>query len=101
MKVLIWIMCVIVATILNTLLGYATGYKVGYLIFYLIVFFVAKKLCEAWDSHKELKALKASMAADDHANFSADKALYCQKCGEKLLDNSSFCRKCGAPVTKD
>lgn len=56
MKVLIWIGCFFVATILNTILGYATGVKVGYLIFYFAVYFVAKKLCNKWDEHKEAKA---------------------------------------------
>lgn len=108
MKVLIWIGCFFVATILNTLLGYATGVKVGYLIFYFAVYFVAKKLCNKWDEHKEAKAekkkatqqqnivVKEKATAED-----VDQVRFCRKCGEKLLDNSQFCRKCGTEIVKE
>ena len=107
MKVLIWIGCFFVATILNTLLGYATGVKVGYLIFYFAVYFVAKKLCNKWDEHKEAKA--AQRKASQQKNIvveekpvieDGDQVRFCRKCGEKLLDNSQFCRKCGTEIVE-
>ena len=96
MKVLIWIGCFLVATILNTLLGYATGFKAGYLVFYFAVCFVAKKLCNKWDEHKEAKEnrKKAVTSASDEIND----IRFCRKCGEKLLDGSQFCSKCGTEV---
>lgn len=105
MKVLIWIGCFFVATILNTILGYATGVKVGYLIFYFAVYFVAKKLCNKWDEHKEAKAEKKkttqqqNIVVEEKAVIeNADQVRFCRKCGEKLLNNSQFCRKCGTEV---
>lgn len=105
MKVLIWIGCFFVATILNTILGYATGVKVGYLIFYFAVYFVAKKLCNKWDEHKEAKTAKKkttqqqNMVVEEKALVeNADQVRFCRKCGEKLLNNSQFCRKCGTEV---
>ncbi len=102
MKVLIWIGCFFVATILNTILGYATGVKVGYLIFYFAVFFVAKKLCNKWDEHKEAKAEQKKAAQQNSVvieekteAIDTDQVSFCRKCGEKLIDNSQFCRKCG------
>lgn len=31
----------------------------------------------------------------------ADRVLFCRKCGEKLIDNSQFCRKCGTEIIKE
>lgn len=99
MKVLIWIGCFFVATILNTLLGYATGIKAGYLVFYFAVYFVAKKLCNKWDEHKEAKGnrKKAVTSTIDETND----IRFCRKCGEKLLDRSQFCSKCGTEIVKE
>lgn len=95
------------ATILNTLLGYATGVKAGYLVFYLAVYFVAKKLCNKWDEHKEAeeKQIRAAQSAnhpvvEDNTNTEVD-VRFCRKCGEKLIHNSRFCRKCGTEVIKE
>lgn len=62
MKVLIWIGCIFVASILNAILGEITGFKIGYLLFYLGVSFLARKLCQKWDEHKEAKAQKKRIA---------------------------------------
>lgn len=99
MKVLIWIGCFFVATILNTLLGYATGIKAGYLVFYFAVYFVAKKLCNKWDEHKEDKEKRKKIVTStiDEIN----NIRFCRKCGEKLLDRSQFCSKCGAEIVKE
>ena len=93
------------ATILNTILGYATGVKVGYLIFYFAVYFVAKKLCNKWDEHKEAKAEKKKATKQQNIVVEektvaedANQVRFCRKCGEKLLDNSQFCRKCGTAI---
>ena len=105
MKVLIWVGCFFVATLLNTILGYATGIKVGYLIFYFAVYFVAKKLCQKWDEHKEATAKQEKTAQqatisveDQMVTTSVDQIRFCRKCGEKLIDGSRFCRKCGTEV---
>jgi hypothetical protein len=52
MKALIWFLTILAATILNVLLGYATGIEAGYVVFYIAVYFVAKRLCKAWETHK-------------------------------------------------
>ncbi len=91
MKALIWIGCFFIATILNTILGYATGIKIGYLIFYFAVYYVAKKLCNLWDEHKEKSHPKAAQQS----------TRFCKECGQKLLDNSKFCSKCGADTSND
>lgn len=119
-KVLIWIGCFFVATVLNVLLGYATGIKVGYFIFYLAVYFVAKKLCEKWEQHKNKD--DTNSCSGEHDNYvqiqteqenkfdSADvvesegsvrdtnQIRFCRKCGEKLINRSRFCRKCGTEI---
>ena len=99
MKALIWILCVFVATGLNTLLGYAIGVKVGYLIFYFVVCFVAKKLCDKWDEHKNKKQLKTVSVAADNGNN--NKISFCRKCGEPLIVSSEFCRKCGTRIVSE
>lgn len=107
MKVLIWIGCIIVATILNTLLGYATGIKAGYIVFYIAVYFVAKKLGNKWDEHKEAKEAQENATAPIYPPFvdaainTVDEICFCRKCGEKLIDSSQYCRKCGTEVLKE
>ena len=105
MKILIWFGCFFIATILNTILGYATGVKVGYLIFYFGVYFVAKKLCNKWDEHKEAKTKNKNNTQtndlfidDETENTVEEQIMFCRKCGEKLIDSSKFCRKCGTEV---
>lgn len=34
-------------------------------------------------------------------HLTADKILFCRKCGKKLLDDSRFCSKCGIEVLKE
>lgn len=108
MKVLIWIGCFFVATILNTLLGYATGVKVGYLIFYFAVYFVAKKLCNKWDEHKNAKAEQRRAVQPNYVSVEGkgetvgvDQIRFCRRCGEKLIDSSRFCRKCGTEIVDE
>ena len=64
MKGLIWFGCFFVATILNAILGVATGFRVGYLLVYLAVSFVAKKLCNKWDDHREEAVLEREKAEE-------------------------------------
>ncbi len=102
MKVLIWIGCLFVATILNTLLGYTTGIKAGYLVFYFAVYFVAEKICNKWDKHKEAKEIKIKATTSTKVNIAeANDICFCRKCGEKLLDRSQFCSKCGTKIVKE
>lgn len=101
MKVLIWIGCILIATVLNFILGYATGIKAGYFVFYAVVFFVANKLCRKWDEHKKAKKEQESnqeLSFATNEEVSSEQALFCKKCGEKLIENSRFCRKCGTEV---
>ena len=53
MKILIWVLAFFIGTIINTLLGYAIGIQAGAVLLYIAEFYIAKKLCEKWDEHKE------------------------------------------------
>lgn len=119
MKVLIWFSTILVATVLNGLLGYITGIKAGYIVFYIAVYFVAKRLCKAWDEHKVDKEVKTNPHPDTKdaekvdtfsiSDFSSNKSL-----SETALETENievtdistanqepqivFCRKCGTKL---
>ncbi len=114
-KALIWIACILVATILNTLLGYATGVKAGYLVFYFAVYFVAKKLCDKWDEHLEVKKRKTNcssstnspdsntipntdLSAISKSNLSSRRKICCPSCQTYNSHKARICSSCGEPL---
>jgi len=55
MKALIWIATVLVFNFLNALLDVFVGFKFGYVLIWIPIYFVAKKLCAAWERNKKKK----------------------------------------------
>lgn len=122
MKVLIWISTFIIGSILNTFIGMATGIRAGSVLLYIVEYYIAKKLCQKWDEHKQDKSENDCPADSAPATNVADEphktapqapvieestllsvensstAHFCRKCGAKLVDNAQFCRKCGTGV---
>lgn len=115
MKVLIWIMTFVIGSILNTLLGYAIGIKAGAVLLYIVEFYIAKKLCEKWDQHKNQrqstnkssqtveekpKPIAVEVERDTFSKLPERKIQYCRSCGSKLIDGSEFCSNCGTQIEK-
>lgn len=55
MKILIWLATILVFNFLNAVLAAYTGFKLGVILVWIPIFFVAKKLCGAWENHKKKK----------------------------------------------
>lgn len=122
MKVLIWISTFIIGSILNTFIGMATGIRAGSVLLYIVEYYIAKKLCQKWDEHKQEKNENDRSTASSPVTNDADQpqitapqapviekstpmpvenssaVRFCRKCGAKLVDNAQFCRKCGTAV---
>lgn len=86
MKFLIWTVTILVLCFLNELLGAASGIKVGRVLIWVVIWFVASRLCKAWDkrngnSKKEVSYEKATKL--------------CPHCGKYVSWNSTVCEHCG------
>lgn len=119
MKVLIWAGCIVLGVVLNYMLLQATGFALGSVLLLVLIFYVAKKLCAAYDKQKEAdsarKAETTGYTATGYAatEYNADSAMsagnvapmqndvndacVCPICGERC-NNNNFCPKCGARV---
>lgn len=81
MKVIIWILTIFIGSFLNSLLAYAVGIKAGAFLLYIVEFYVAHKLCEKWDEHKQ----------------GVQEAVQCDYQGDKSDEDDSnrgSCREC-------
>lgn len=103
MKVFIWFVCLFVYAIITTVFK-ESGITLGAVPTVLLVggiLLIAKMLCKLWDKRNNSinnivqKNNKIPNTTKSDAN---DTVSFCDKCGEKLIDNSNFCRKCGNSI---
>ena len=129
MKAVIWILVFLVGTVVNTIIGYAIGIRAGAILLYAVEYYIAKKLCEKWDKHKNEKEAFTIESSPEQGlpnvntpigqeesgqveivNEQAASALeesptyktisYCRYCGFKLVEGSNFCNNCGTKIER-
>lgn len=115
MKALIWIVCVTCASIVQVFLKYAgISGAIPAMLIYGGMYCSARVLCKKYDERKAGKVAEkfgysnanvptictreSEVAAKEDAHIPA---VFCRKCGNKLIEGSEFCSSCGTAVIKE
>ncbi len=100
MKVLIWTLTVFTIIFLNALLGVYVGFQFGNVLLYIMIFFIARRLCMAWDekqSEKSRSVFAASAEAEREATL-PEGWYTCSTCGSLVRDGNR-CSRCAGEAS--